>query len=104
MPNADQIVAEAIANNKLLIFSKSYCPYCIRAKEAIASFGVKATVLELDERDDMDEIQNVLQRLTGARSVPRVFVDGKFIGGCDDTLRQISSGEFRRKLEAAGLL
>lgn len=26
-------VKEAIANNKVVIFSKSYCPYCDMAKE-----------------------------------------------------------------------
>ena len=36
--------------------------------------------LQLDQRDDGDEIQKVMGELTGATSVPRVFVGGKFIG------------------------
>lgn len=30
-----QFVREAIASNKVVIFSKSYCPYCTMAKEVI---------------------------------------------------------------------
>lgn len=30
-----KFVHDAIANNKVTIFSKSYCPYCTMAKEVI---------------------------------------------------------------------
>jgi glutaredoxin len=41
---------------------------------------------QLDQRADGDAIQDALQQITGGRSVPRVFVDGTFIGGGDDTV------------------
>lgn len=47
---------------------------------------MNAVVIELDERDDGDAIQAALQQITGQRTVPNVFVKGKHIGGCDDTL------------------
>lgn len=31
--------------------------------------------------------QNALQEKTGQRTVPNVFVQGKHIGGCDDTFK-----------------
>lgn len=42
-------------------------------------------VIELDERDHTDLIQDALQRITGGRSVPRVFIQGNFVGGGTDT-------------------
>lgn len=33
--------------------------------------------IELQDRPDCNEIQDALEEITGARSVPRVFVDGK---------------------------
>ena len=36
---------------------------------------------QLDGRADMDDIQDALKDITGARSVPRVFVGGQFVGG-----------------------
>jgi hypothetical protein len=41
---------------------------------------------QLDQRDDGDAIQAALAEITGGRSVPRVFIGGKFIGGGDDTV------------------
>lgn len=35
---AATFVKEAIAANKVVIFSKSYCPYCTMAKEVIRMF------------------------------------------------------------------
>merc|ERR1712050_213304 len=34
---------------------------------------------------DCDKIQNALQKITGGRTVPRVFIGGEFIGGCSET-------------------
>lgn len=34
--------------------------------------------IELESRSDCGDVQDALKELTGARSVPRVFVDGKF--------------------------
>jgi glutaredoxin 3 len=37
-----------IAENKILVYSKTWCPYCTRAKEAIAKLGVPFKAIELD--------------------------------------------------------
>lgn len=66
--------------------------------------GVCAQVVELDERDDGDAIQDYLGKITPGRSVPRVFVGGKFIGGGDDTAALHARGDLKGKLEAAGAL
>jgi hypothetical protein len=42
--------------------------------------------VQLDQRDDGDAIQAALGEITGGKSVPRVFIGGKFIGGGDDTV------------------
>lgn len=40
-----EFVRDAIANNKVAIFSKSYCPYCTMAKEVMKNLKKKANVL-----------------------------------------------------------
>ena len=88
-----------------MVFSKSYCPYCAKAKNALSNYQLKSyKVLELDERDDCDAIQDYLGQLTGARSVPRVFVGGKFIGGGDDTVAAHTKGTLKQMLEDAKAL
>merc|ERR1712046_275312 len=47
----------------------------------------------------MVQIQDELQSLTGARSVPRVFINGEFYGGGDDTVHGIRTGDLVKKLQ-----
>jgi glutaredoxin 3 len=54
--------------------------------------------IELEDRPDCNEIQDALGDMTGARSVPRVFVDGKFIGGGTDVKKLYETGELAKIL------
>lgn len=77
-----------IANQKVVVFSKSYCPYCSKAKRALQAAGAK-DIMVVHELDHMDrkggDIQNYLAHKTGRRTVPSVFVGGENIGGGDET-------------------
>ncbi|KAF8336379.1 glutaredoxin-1 [Cantharellus anzutake] len=85
-----QFVEDAIAENDVVVFSKSWCGYSRRAKSLIKDQpqevleGKKVKVIELDEKDDGDEIQSYLLSKTGQRTVPNVFINQKHIGGNDD--------------------
>lgn len=48
MSTAKEIVENAIKTNDIMVFSKTYCPYCTRAKDAIQSLNYKFTTIELD--------------------------------------------------------
>ncbi|CAJ0578232.1 unnamed protein product, partial [Mesorhabditis spiculigera] len=104
---AKSFVDGLIQSSKVVVFSKSYCPYCHKAKSALESQGMAPNVMqwvEIDGREDMDDIQNYLGQLTGARSVPRVFINQKFFGGGDDTARAAKTGDLARLLKEAGAL
>ena len=75
MSNAKVLVDTKIAGKKVMIFSKSYCPYCTKAKQVFKKHLGKDLieedyeVMEIENNPDCDAIQNYLQKLTGARSV-----------------------------------
>ncbi|XP_045817433.1 glutaredoxin-C3 [Trifolium pratense] len=94
-------VQNAIYSNRITIFSKSYCPYCLRAKRVFVELNEQPFVVELDLRDDGYEIQSVLLDLIGRRTVPQVFVYGKHIGGSDDLSAAVQSGELQKLLKAS---
>jgi glutaredoxin 3 len=79
----------------VVLFSKSYCPYCVRAKHALLRVGITPVVVELDERQDGREIQVALLQMTGQRTVPSAWLDGKHIGGGDDVVQGVASGLFK---------
>uniref|UniRef100_A0A1L8DU31 Glutaredoxin-2, mitochondrial n=1 Tax=Nyssomyia neivai TaxID=330878 RepID=A0A1L8DU31_9DIPT len=95
-----QYVKNTIASDKVVIFSKSYCPYCIMAKEQFQKLKQKFTTVELENRDDGAEIQDVLGQLTGGRTVPRVFVNGQFIGGGTDVKKMYKDGSLQQLLDS----
>eukprot|EP00898_Chlorokybus_atmophyticus_P001801 jgi/Chlat1/2621/Chrsp178S00155 len=98
---AAQFVESYIADHPIAMFSKSYCPYCRRTKMIFQQLGIQPEVVELDLRDDGDDIQNALMAKTHRRTVPQVFVDGKLIGGADDTSALHEKGELKGILESA---
>jgi len=98
-------ISKLISENAVMVFSKSYCPYCAKAKRILSQYTLKSyKIYELDQIADGDSYQESLHKLTGARSVPRVFIGGKCIGGGDDTEKLDKSGELKGLLEGAGAL
>lgn len=49
MSAAKQKAQSYIDNNKVMVFSKSYCPYCRAAKALLNEKNANATVIELDQ-------------------------------------------------------
>ncbi|KAM0021337.1 putative thioredoxin-disulfide reductase [Helianthus debilis subsp. tardiflorus] len=91
-------VKKTVSSHPIVIFSKSYCPYCKRAKGVFKELNVKPYVLELDEREDGSKIQDALSEIVGRRTVPQVFINGKHLGGSDDTVEAYQSGELAKLL------
>ncbi|KAH9897957.1 glutaredoxin [Cubamyces lactineus] len=99
---AKDLVENTIAENRIAIFSKSYCPYCKRAKALLTSKfpDVPTKILELDQMDDGSEIQDYLQEKTGQRTVPNIFINQKHVGGCDAVVGLDNSGKLAALVSA----
>ncbi|KAL9838461.1 thioredoxin reductase 3 [Geothlypis trichas] len=91
-------VRNLITSHRVMIFSKSYCPYCNKVKELFRSLHVDYYALELDVTDDGASIQQVLAELTNQRTVPNVFVNGTHVGGCDATYQAYKDGSLQKLL------
>jgi len=99
-PMAAEFVKAEIASADVVMFSKDHCPFCTKAQNALKSINQDFKLIELNGRSDMSEIQDALLAITGARSVPRVFVKGQFYGGGDETSAGCKNGDFQKKLAA----
>ncbi|KAL4529268.1 hypothetical protein Ndes2526A_g04067 [Nannochloris sp. 'desiccata'] len=106
LSGVEGIVKGYLKGNRVVVFSKSYCGHSRRAKSImerhLGSTGFK--VVELDQREDGSDIQDYLLELTGGRTVPRVFIDGAFIGGADDTAALEGTGKLKTMLVQKGIL
>uniref|UniRef100_A0ABI7XA72 thioredoxin-disulfide reductase (NADPH) n=1 Tax=Felis catus TaxID=9685 RepID=A0ABI7XA72_FELCA len=88
-----------IEGNRVMIFSKSYCPHCTRVKELFSSLGVQCNILELDQVDDGANVQEMLSEITNQRTVPNIFVNKVHMGGCDRTFQAHQSGLLQKLLQ-----
>ena len=69
--------------HKVIIYSKSTCPACVMAKDILNKKGAAYQEILLDDKPQ--EIQE-LQTRTGVHTVPQIFINGEFIGGCSDLM------------------
>mmetsp|Transcript_38843 Transcript_38843/g.65347 ORF Transcript_38843/g.65347 Transcript_38843/m.65347 type:complete len:183 (-) Transcript_38843:117-665(-) len=99
----ETLILEKNNEHKVIVYSKTYCPFCTRVKDVFHKLNVEATIVELDNIVEGDDIQDALETMTGQRTVPSVFIGGQHVGGATDTLNLLASGELVKMLEAAGL-
>ena len=71
------------------IYTKTFCPYCIRALHLLETKGVE--VEEYVVSGGGAKREEMIRRANGRTTVPQIFIDGRHIGGCDD-LMQLEDG------------
>ncbi len=74
---------------KVEIYTKSWCPYCARAKNHLDFKGVRYE--EIDVTTDSIREMEMVNR-SGRHTVPQIFIDGHHVGGSDDLLAAEVSG------------
>ena len=63
------------------VYSTTFCPYCVRAKQLLERKGVAFTEINLDKEEP--EVRLELTKKTNHRTVPQIFINDQFIGGFD---------------------
>eukprot|EP00933_Yihiella_yeosuensis_P026027 TRINITY_DN20215_c0_g1_i1.p1 TRINITY_DN20215_c0_g1~~TRINITY_DN20215_c0_g1_i1.p1 ORF type:complete len:208 (+),score=32.46 TRINITY_DN20215_c0_g1_i1:83-625(+) len=74
-------VDEYIAENEIVAFISSACPFCQRAVKELRNAGYEPKVVECPKGSS---VRTALQEKTNSSSVPKVWIKGNFIGGCND--------------------
>lgn len=65
----------------VLIYTKSWCPYCARAKGLLASKHVQYE--EIDVEQEPARRDEMIAR-SGRHTVPQIFIGDTHVGGFDD--------------------
>ena len=80
------------------IYTKAWCPYCVRAKQLLASKGVEPT--EFDITLGGPKRVEMIDRAGGRTTVPQIFIDGRHVGGSDDLAALERAGQLDAMLAA----
>ncbi len=79
---------QAVKPQLISLFTKVGCPYCARAKEMLKEKGLSYEEIVLGK----GITTRSLQAVTGASTVPQVFVDGKHIGDSEALAAYLGNG------------
>ncbi|ELR53865.1 hypothetical protein M91_17305 [Bos mutus] len=104
---AQAFVNSKIQPGKVVVFIKPTCPFCRKTQELLSQLPFKQGLLEfvgITAAGNTSEIQDYLQQLTGARTVPQVFIGQECIGGCTDLVNMHERGEVLTRLKQIGAL
>ena len=97
-PEAKKVV-DWIEGNVVMIFSKSYCPFCNKTKDLFKKLKIEFKSIEIDHQPNGEAMQFFLAQRWGQRTVPNVFLRGSHLGGNDFIQTAYKSGDLKTVLE-----
>lgn len=81
---------EDMVMSQISIYTTTWCPYCIMAKNLLSSLDVDWKEVNI-EREGISRAD--LEQLTGNFTVPQIIIGGKPIGGYDNLYALKQSGQ-----------
>jgi glutaredoxin 3 len=72
----------AMADEAVVMYAKSWCPYCDRARALLTRKGVKFREIDIEAQPEQRE--EMIRRSGGQYTVPQIFVGERHIGGSDE--------------------
>jgi glutaredoxin 3 len=82
---------------KVVMYRTPYCPYCSMAARLLAKHDVPFE--EVDVSGD-HERRRWLVTVSGQRTVPQIFINGRSVGGFDELSAVVRRGELPALLAA----
>lgn len=82
--------AQTPTGARVLMYSRSWCPYCERARALLTSKGVAFEEIDLDAHPEQREA--MIARSGGAYTVPQIFIGERHVGGSDDLYQLEAAG------------
>lgn len=83
---------------QVTIYTKPYCPYCVRVVSLLEKKGVEFH--EIDAAFDPAKRREMVERASGRATFPQIFVGEEHIGGCDEMMALERAGKLDLLLAA----
>jgi len=97
-------IAKDVADNKVVVFMKGVpdrpqCGFSKTVTQILKAEGVPFTGFNVLADADL---RNGVKTYSNWPTIPQVYIDGEFVGGCDTMMEMYKSGELRKILQEAG--
>lgn len=80
------------------IYTTRYCGFCVAAKRLLQKKHVDFN--EIDVSIAPNRRAEMMQRSNGGRTVPQIFIGGRYVGGCDELYELERAGKLNDILAA----
>jgi monothiol glutaredoxin len=103
MINALEQIKSAVAGNKILIFMKGNrnFPQCGFSAATVQIFEQLGMPYETIDVLSDPEIRDQVKSYSNWPTIPQVYIDGKFVGGCDIVRELYETGELQTLVKGA---
>ena len=105
---ADARISELVQDNKLFVFMKGTpdaprCGFSQAVVQVLEVHGVDPDQLASFDVLSDEEIREGVKEFSDWPTIPQVYVDGEFVGGCDLMISMHQSGELPDLLAGIGI-
>lgn len=94
-----QQVIQAVENEPVVVVGMRHNPHVIRARKALTQAGVEFTYLRYGSYTGGWRRRTAIKMWSGWHTFPQVFVGGVLVGGADEIIHLIESGELAARLQ-----
>jgi cysteine synthase A len=90
------------------MFALEWCEFCWSVRRLFQAMNIAYRSIDLDsveyQKDNWGgDLRVALRKVTGTPTIPQIFVGGKHIGGCTETLDAFNDGSLQQSLDANGV-
>ena len=103
-----ELVDQAVndRHRPVLMFALEWCEFCWTLRRFFKRIGVNLHSVDLDTpamQAQAPLLRAALHERTGQPTIPQLFIGGRWLGGCMDTLSAWHDGRLQAQLKALGL-
>ena len=107
-PEIVAIVEQTVADKPVVMYALEWCEFCWSVRKMFDAAGISYETVDLDsvayQKDELgSDIRVVLKNMTGAPTIPQIFVGGDHIGGATETFDAFNDGSLKKQLSNAGV-
>lgn len=106
MSEINKQLDEIIKNNKVVLFMKGtpdmpQCGFSMAVSNVLKHLEVKFTAINVYEDE---EIRNGIKEYSNWPTIPQLYVDEEFVGGCDIIKEMFEKAELQKLFEDKGVV
>ncbi|KAF9578254.1 monothiol glutaredoxin grx5 [Lunasporangiospora selenospora] len=105
-----KVIEDAISGNKLVVFMKGTprAPMCGFSRAVMQIFDVQGVDMEKSLKSfnilEDEELRSGIKEFSSWPTIPQVYINGEFVGGCDIMVTMHQNGELEELLIKEGLV